>query len=91
MKTKINEIVCEILFRIYLKLQRFETRKKTEQRYYDHLGLIDTLGFSAENGCLTRSYSDELTYQYAIKLPFGYEIEVTQMDDMYISIKKSMN
>ena len=89
MKKGITEIVSKVLFNLYLKLQRFEKRQKTEQRYYDNLGLIDTLGFEADNGWLTRSYSDEITYQFAIKLPFGYEIEVTNMDEKYIVIQKA--
>ena len=66
-----------VIFRLYLKLIKYGYSSANKTRVYDNLGLIDTLGSDVEVTKLTRHYSDELTSIYAIKLPFGYNIELT--------------
>ena len=72
MKTRLYNL----LGRVYMRLSRIGKEEKTENRVYDHLGMIDTLGFTAYRSRLTSSYSCEMGYYQRIYLPFNYMIEL---------------
>jgi hypothetical protein len=71
-----NNFIASLLFELYLKLKKYGYSETSEHCVYDHLGIIDTLGYTKDNTKFTYSYSDEFVFVYGIKLPFNYVIEV---------------
>jgi hypothetical protein len=55
---------------------------------YDHLGMIDTLGYNCDETKYTKSFSEELGGWFAIKLPFGYAIQMIDYFEKGIKICK---
>ncbi len=75
MRTLYN-ILQEIWFLIFKLELKFNTISSEKRDVYDHLGLIDTLGWSKDTGKLIYSYSDELISISGFFLPFNYCLEL---------------
>ena len=58
-KHSTNANVCEYVFEKYLNAKDYRGCKTDRQRYYDHLGMIDTLGHDEERTVNSYSYSCE--------------------------------
>jgi hypothetical protein len=67
--TKNNHFLFDIW--LWLHFRKFNKQINTcKHREYDHLGIIDTLGFDSDKKMFTYSYSDELTYM------FGFDLKI---------------
>lgn len=54
-----NENICEYVFNKYLNDKIHQNSIDENNRVYDHLGMIDTLGYNSDRGCNHFSHSDE--------------------------------
>jgi len=71
-KDKIVKRLGNWFFELYMYI-RFNFDLDTENenhRVYDHLGIIDTLGYNREVGKWTRHYSDEMICIWSLRIPF---------------------
>lgn len=76
----------ELLFNLLNRLERAldwagQTR---ESRYYDHYGMIDTLGRDTREGLMTGFVSSEAGWSDWIYLPFGFIFYRHDEDGLYI-------
>jgi hypothetical protein len=71
---KQRDLLYSYIMKLYHFLHKYGYYTTAKNRVYDNLGLIDTLGSNVDITRFTRSYSDELTSEYAVKLPFNYNL-----------------
>lgn len=88
------------LFNYFLFLRGLEHRLPIlfqpvnhKHRIYDHLGLIDTLGYSYDGSRITENYSCEMVDQFSfVVLPFIWvSIWDQSLSEKYISIGRRMD
>jgi hypothetical protein len=88
---KINLFIWKILFKLYLHLVKYGYYSQQRNVVCDHLGVIDTLGHVQDNTRFTSSYNDEITSLYTIKLPFGFELNLWDIEEKIIEFKRIKN
>lgn len=71
-----NNLVIDTAFWLYLKLDRMVESRVENHDVCDHLGVIDTLGYSRYTNWLTGSYHSEMVDAYWINLGFGFVIAI---------------
>jgi len=88
-----SEFLINLMFKFYLFLNRIQYKlnirfDENRQRYYDHLGLIDTLGYSSERSPLTANYSCELYSIFSIRIPSRWLVLYEGCGEKYLYISK---
>lgn len=86
-QTGLKREIIELFFKLYLKLSSIGERENYTNKVYDHLGLIDTLGFKSDKTLLTSHYSDEFNSEFSIHL-FGHKFSYIDSFTKSIVIQK---
>jgi hypothetical protein len=68
-KREMNQSIYYLLFKLWMRIHcHCRTIQKDKSRYYDSLGMIDTLGYDSERTNFTYSYSDEMCFLWGFNL-----------------------
>ena len=71
-----HPLICSLIFKIYLKIvwKKWNRVECYIDNVYDDYDIIDTLGFTDEEGRFTHNYHDELVSIFSVKF-LGLEFE----------------
>ena len=88
-RKKVSKTFAFYFHELYMWASSKDNEEHSKNRVYDHLGMIDTLGWDKAEGNWTFNYSDEGVYAYGFKLPFGYNVSIADYcgnDKRYLSL-----